>query len=184
MLHNYAGWDCGYPGVELLPDGTIVATTYVTFLAVFAFDALSKDVEWRGWSDGKWDTATDNWTTTGSDQVIFANNDTVKFTDDYQAGMNVVTIGGAVYPKSIEFDIDSDMTLSATSTWNYRIRGNLESFVKRGSGTLFLAYPSVNNANDFVCGGIDIYGGLVAAKNPNFRLFGVSSGKCCLKVAV
>ena len=31
LLHNYAGWDCGYPGVELLPDGTIVATTYVKY---------------------------------------------------------------------------------------------------------------------------------------------------------
>ncbi len=141
----------------------------VAFLAVFAFDALSKDVEWRGWSDGKWDTETANWTETGSDQVKFANNDSVKFTDDYQAGMNVVTIGGAVSPKSIEFDIAADMTLGATGTWNHRIRGNVESFVKRGAGTLFLNYNNATQTqNDFVCGGIDIYGGLVAAKNPNF----------------
>ncbi|MBX9653515.1 glycoside hydrolase [bacterium] len=31
LLHNYAKWDCGYPGVELLPDGTIVATTYLKY---------------------------------------------------------------------------------------------------------------------------------------------------------
>ncbi len=31
LLHNYAGTDCGYPGIELLPDGTIVATTYVKY---------------------------------------------------------------------------------------------------------------------------------------------------------
>ncbi len=31
LLHNHAGWDCGYPGVELLPDGTIVATTYLKY---------------------------------------------------------------------------------------------------------------------------------------------------------
>lgn len=33
LLHNYADtvWDCGYPGVELLPDGTIVATTYLKY---------------------------------------------------------------------------------------------------------------------------------------------------------
>ena len=31
LLHNHAGWDCGYPGVELLPDGTIVATTYIKY---------------------------------------------------------------------------------------------------------------------------------------------------------
>ncbi|MCP4639245.1 MAG: exo-alpha-sialidase [bacterium] len=31
LLHNHAGADCGYPGVELLPDGTIVATTYVKY---------------------------------------------------------------------------------------------------------------------------------------------------------
>jgi hypothetical protein len=24
-------WDCGYPGVEVLPDGTIVATTYLKY---------------------------------------------------------------------------------------------------------------------------------------------------------
>ena len=31
LLHNYADrvTDCGYPGVELLDDGTIVATTYI-----------------------------------------------------------------------------------------------------------------------------------------------------------
>jgi len=33
LLHSYAERksDCGYPGVELLPDGTIVATTYVKY---------------------------------------------------------------------------------------------------------------------------------------------------------
>jgi len=31
LLHSYAGMDCGYPGVELLPDGTIVATTYIKY---------------------------------------------------------------------------------------------------------------------------------------------------------
>ncbi|WP_051946113.1 FAD-dependent oxidoreductase [Verrucomicrobium sp. BvORR106] len=31
LLHSYKGGDCGYPGVELLPDGTVVATTYVKY---------------------------------------------------------------------------------------------------------------------------------------------------------
>ena len=31
LLHSYAGSDCGYPGVALLPDGTIVATTYIKY---------------------------------------------------------------------------------------------------------------------------------------------------------
>lgn len=31
LLHSNAGGDCGYPGVELLPDGTIVATTYIKY---------------------------------------------------------------------------------------------------------------------------------------------------------
>ena len=31
LLHNYAGWDCGYPGLEVLPDGTFVATTYLKY---------------------------------------------------------------------------------------------------------------------------------------------------------
>lgn len=33
LLHNHADQvtDCGYPGVELLPDGTIVATTYLKY---------------------------------------------------------------------------------------------------------------------------------------------------------
>ena len=29
LLHSHAGADCGYPGMVLLPDGTIVATTYI-----------------------------------------------------------------------------------------------------------------------------------------------------------
>lgn len=31
LLHSYAGSDCGYPGLEILPDGTIVATTYIKY---------------------------------------------------------------------------------------------------------------------------------------------------------
>ena len=31
LLHSHAGSDCGYPGIELLPDGTIVATTYIKY---------------------------------------------------------------------------------------------------------------------------------------------------------
>ena len=29
LLHSYAGSDCGYPGMEILPDGTIIAITYI-----------------------------------------------------------------------------------------------------------------------------------------------------------
>jgi hypothetical protein len=31
LLHSYAGGDCGYPGMEVLPDGTVVATTYIKY---------------------------------------------------------------------------------------------------------------------------------------------------------
>ena len=31
LLHSYAGGDCGYPGLELLPDGTFIATTYIKY---------------------------------------------------------------------------------------------------------------------------------------------------------
>lgn len=31
LLHSYKGTDCGYPGLELLPDGTFVATTYIKY---------------------------------------------------------------------------------------------------------------------------------------------------------
>ena len=31
LLHSYAGWDCGYPGLEVLEDGTFVATTYIKY---------------------------------------------------------------------------------------------------------------------------------------------------------
>lgn len=31
LLHSYKGSDCGYPGIELLPDDTFVATTYIKY---------------------------------------------------------------------------------------------------------------------------------------------------------
>ena len=31
LLHSHKGSDCGYPGLEFLPDGTLVATTYVKY---------------------------------------------------------------------------------------------------------------------------------------------------------
>lgn len=33
LLHSHKGSDCGYPGLEILPDGTFVATTYVKYRA-------------------------------------------------------------------------------------------------------------------------------------------------------
>jgi hypothetical protein len=31
LLHSYRGGDTGYPGVDVLPDGTVVATTYIKY---------------------------------------------------------------------------------------------------------------------------------------------------------
>jgi hypothetical protein len=31
LIHSYKGWDCGYSGLELLPDGTFVGTTYIKY---------------------------------------------------------------------------------------------------------------------------------------------------------
>jgi hypothetical protein len=31
LLHSHAGGDCGYPGMERLPDGTLIATTYIKY---------------------------------------------------------------------------------------------------------------------------------------------------------
>jgi hypothetical protein len=31
LVHSYAGADHTYPGLELLPDGTFVATTYIKY---------------------------------------------------------------------------------------------------------------------------------------------------------
>ena len=31
LLHSYDGVDCGYPGIQLLEDGTILATTYIKY---------------------------------------------------------------------------------------------------------------------------------------------------------
>ena len=31
LLHSHAGADCGYPGMELLPDGAILAATYIKY---------------------------------------------------------------------------------------------------------------------------------------------------------
>jgi hypothetical protein len=33
LLHSHAGSDCGYPGLERLPDGTLLATTYIKYAA-------------------------------------------------------------------------------------------------------------------------------------------------------
>ena len=31
LLHSYAGGDCGYPGIQILPDGSIFALTYIKY---------------------------------------------------------------------------------------------------------------------------------------------------------
>jgi hypothetical protein len=30
-LHSNAGGDCGYPGIQVLPDGTVFALTYIKY---------------------------------------------------------------------------------------------------------------------------------------------------------
>lgn len=58
LLHSYKGGDCGYPGLEVLPDSTFVATTYVKYrpgpeknsvvsvrFKLEETDAISNDVE-------------------------------------------------------------------------------------------------------------------------------------------
>lgn len=65
LLHSNAGGDCGYPGVELLPDGTIVATTYIKYrpgkekhsvvstrFAMEEIDRLRKDTSKNATPDG------------------------------------------------------------------------------------------------------------------------------------
>jgi hypothetical protein len=32
LMDNLNAWDCAYPGVEVLPDGTIVTVTYGTWI--------------------------------------------------------------------------------------------------------------------------------------------------------
>jgi len=32
-MDNHKSWDCAYPGVEVLPDGTFVTTTYGHWVA-------------------------------------------------------------------------------------------------------------------------------------------------------
>lgn len=29
LLHSFAGSDCGYPGLEVMPDGSLLAVTYI-----------------------------------------------------------------------------------------------------------------------------------------------------------
>lgn len=31
LLHSHAGWDCGYPGLEPMPDGSLLATTNIKY---------------------------------------------------------------------------------------------------------------------------------------------------------
>ena len=31
LLHSNAGHDCGYPGIKMLPDGAVVAVTYIKY---------------------------------------------------------------------------------------------------------------------------------------------------------
>ncbi|MDR1141952.1 MAG: exo-alpha-sialidase, partial [Planctomycetaceae bacterium] len=31
LLHSNVGFDCGYPGIQVLPDGTIFALTYIKY---------------------------------------------------------------------------------------------------------------------------------------------------------
>jgi hypothetical protein len=54
LLHSYAGIDCGYPGMEILTDGTIIATTYIKYrpgtekhsVVSTHFDILETDEIW------------------------------------------------------------------------------------------------------------------------------------------
>lgn len=62
LLHSHKGGDCGYSGVEVLPGGTVVATTYIKYgkgpeknsvVSVrFTMDDADKLAKKKGWKGG------------------------------------------------------------------------------------------------------------------------------------
>lgn len=58
LLHSYAGNDCGYPGLERLPDGTFVATTYVKYREGAELNSVVSTRFTLAEMDARWTAAT------------------------------------------------------------------------------------------------------------------------------
>jgi fibronectin-binding autotransporter adhesin len=107
-----------------------------------------KNLTWGLIVNGAWDSATANFTSSGS-STAFAANDNVTF--DNAAG-GVITLSGALAPTSITVSATSGTFTFSGPTATDKITGGT-SIAKSGAGTLILT-----SANDF-SGGVTITGG-------------------------
>jgi autotransporter-associated beta strand protein len=109
-----------------------------------------KNLTWGLIVNGAWDSATANFTSSGS-STAFAANDNVTF--DNSAG-GVITLSGSLAPTSITVSATSGTFTFSGPTATDKITGGT-SIAKSGAGTLILT-----SANDF-SGGVTITGGTV-----------------------
>lgn len=130
------------------------AATVILMLAVGRLFAA--DLVWTGAADGKWGSGV-NWTNSAGTALSFAANDNVLFDDS--AAQRWIDLSATLTIGDIRFDHLDDYSVTNASGGKI---GSAKSFVKSGSGTLYLRSTGHTYTND-----VRIEGGEVVTTLPN-----------------
>ncbi len=95
LLHSHKSSDCGYPGLELLPDGTLVATTYIKYRP----GAEQNSVVSTRFTLAETDKAEKTTATTSSRKAagIVLDDDAAKYTGAWKVSDKLTPLVGSAY---------------------------------------------------------------------------------------
>lgn len=117
---------------------------------------FAADLVWTGAADGKWGSGV-NWTNSVGAAVSFVANDNVLF--DNSAAQRWIDLSATLTVGDIRFDHAGDYSVTNASGGKI---SSAKSFVKRGSGTLYLRSTGHAYTND-----VRIEGGEIVTTLPN-----------------
>jgi len=123
LLQSHKGSDCGYPGLELLPDGTIVATTYIKYRP----GAEQNSVVSTRFTLAETDKAerTTSSTVEGKTAGIVLDDDAAEFTGAWKMADKLPSLVGSSYrhdDRAKKSDAAAKFTPEIPADGNYELR--------------------------------------------------------------
>lgn len=123
LLHSHKGSDCGYPGLELLPDGTIVATTYIKYRPGVEQNSVVSTRFMLAETDKA--EKTTNATAERKTAGIVLDDDAAEFTGTWKLADKLTPLVGAAYrhdDRAKKSDAVAKFTPEIPADGNYEVR--------------------------------------------------------------
>jgi hypothetical protein len=123
LLHSHKGGDCGYPGLELLPDGTIVATTYIKYHPGLAQNSVVSTRFTLGETDKAEKRV--NYSVKRSTAGIVLDDDAAEYRGEWKTSAKLNPLVGAAYrhdDRTKKSDVAAKFTPDIPEAGKYEVR--------------------------------------------------------------